>query len=73
MPGPPPSWFKWRAKRQEKYPLRVESERIDAKQLIDILTLAAGQGDSVRVIAEVQADRAVFNQIIALFADGFGE
>ncbi len=56
-----------------KISLEVESERIDAKQLIDILTLAAGQGDSVRVIAEVQADRAVFDQIIALFADGFGE
>lgn len=53
--------------------LEIESERIDAKQVIDILTLAAAKGDSVRVIAEAQTDRTVLNQIVDLFAEGFGE
>ena len=56
-----------------KIVIEVESERIDAKQVIDILTLAAGQGDSVRIIAENKTDRHVLNQIVELFADGFGE
>jgi phosphotransferase system HPr (HPr) family protein len=49
------------------------SERIDAKQVIDILTLAAGRGDTLRVVAGAERDRPVLNQIVALFADGFGE
>ena len=53
--------------------LEIESERIDAKQVIDILTLAAAKGDCVRVIAEAQTDCTVLNQIVDLFADGFGE
>ena len=53
--------------------LQVDSERIDAKQVIDILTLAAGKGDTVRVIAEAETDRCVLNRIVGLFADGFGE
>jgi phosphocarrier protein len=53
--------------------LEVESERIDAKQVIDILTLAAAKGNSVRVIAEKESDRDVLDQIVDLFASGFGE
>jgi phosphocarrier protein len=53
--------------------LEFRSERADAKQIIDILTLAAAQGDSVRVVAAEETDRKVLNRIVALFADGFGE
>jgi phosphocarrier protein HPr len=53
--------------------LQSESERIDAKQVIDILTLAAGRGDRVQIGVEATADLATLNLIVALFADGFGE
>ncbi len=53
--------------------LQVGSEQIDAKQIIDILTLAAAKGDQVHVIVEADADIETLNLIVALFADGFGE
>jgi phosphocarrier protein HPr len=53
--------------------LRAGSERIDAKQILDILTLAAAQGDRVQIGVETTADTAVLDHIVALFADGFGE
>jgi phosphocarrier protein HPr len=53
--------------------LQAGSERIDAKQVIDILTLAAGKGDQVKISVEAAADRATLDLIIALFTDGFGE
>jgi phosphocarrier protein HPr len=53
--------------------LRTESECIDSKQVLDILTLAAGKGDRVQIGVEEAADLATLNLIVALFADGFGE
>jgi phosphocarrier protein HPr len=53
--------------------LQAGTERIDAKQVIDILTLAAGRGDRVQIIVEAAADLATLDLIVALFADGFGE
>ena len=53
--------------------LEAASERVDAKQVIDILTLAAAKGTSLRVIAETENDRKVLDQIVDLFANGFGE
>ena len=53
--------------------LQAGPERIDAKQILDILTLAAGKGDRVQIGVETPADQAVLNLIAALFADGFGE
>jgi phosphocarrier protein HPr len=53
--------------------LQAGPERIDAKQVIDILTLAAGNGDQVQVGIEAAADMATLDLIVALFADGFGE
>jgi phosphocarrier protein HPr len=53
--------------------LQVDAERIDAKQVIDILTLAAAKGDPVQVIIETDADLDTLNLIVELFADGFGE
>jgi phosphocarrier protein HPr len=53
--------------------LQAGSERIDAKQILDILTLAAAKGDRVQIGVETPADLAVLENIEALFADGFGE
>ncbi len=53
--------------------LQAGGERVDAGEIIDILTLAAGKGDRVRIEAETQADQKVLEEITALFADGFGE
>jgi len=53
--------------------LQVGTEQIDAKQVIDILTLAAAKGDHVQVMIEADADLDTLNLIVELFADGFGE
>lgn len=53
--------------------LGFESEQVDAKQIVDILTLAAGQGDQVRVTIENETDLSILERIAALFLDGFGE
>jgi len=47
--------------------------RADAKQVIDILTLGAGQGDRVRLCIESPVDIVALDRIAALFASGFGE
>jgi phosphotransferase system HPr-like phosphotransfer protein len=41
--------------------------------VIDILTLAAGQGSTVRIKVENAADRPIIDHIAELFAGGFGE
>lgn len=53
--------------------LQCGEERADAKQVIDILTLAAGKGDRVRVDIETPDDLDTLDRIAELFAGGFGE
>lgn len=53
--------------------LAFGSEQIDAKQVIDILTLAAAKGDAVRIGIEAAADKTILTRITELFAGGFGE
>ena len=53
--------------------LQKEAECIDAKQVIDILTLAAAKGDRLQVGIEADTDRETLEHIAALFASGFGE
>lgn len=53
--------------------LTADGERIDAKQVIDILTLGAAKGSYVRVEIETPADRGVLDAIAQLFKEGFGE
>ena len=53
--------------------LQAGSERVDAKQVIDILTLAAGQGNTVRIQVENASDGPILDHIAELFAGGFGE
>lgn len=53
--------------------LQAGSERVDAKQVIDILTLAAGQGSTVRIQVENASDSLILDYIAGLVAGGFGE
>ncbi|MGD9366941.1 MAG: HPr family phosphocarrier protein [Desulfobacteraceae bacterium] len=60
-------------KAQNNVWLEFASERVDAKQVIDIMTLAAAKGDQVTVRIERAADLDTLNSIVQLFAGGFGE
>ena len=53
--------------------LQAGSERVDAKQVIDILTLAAGLGDPIRIGIENASDHRILEDIAGLVAGGFGE
>jgi phosphocarrier protein len=53
--------------------LEFGAEQVDAKQVIDILMLAAGKGDTVTVRIEQNTDAQVLDRIIQLINDGFGE
>jgi phosphocarrier protein HPr len=53
--------------------LKCGDARADAKQVIDILTLAAAKGDHVRVDIETPDDLETLERIAELFAGGFGE
>ena len=50
-----------------------QDDCVDAKQVIDILTLAAAQGDQVSITVELAADAEILKTIVALFETGFGE
>ena len=47
--------------------------QVDAKQVIDILTLGAAKGDQVVIRVEQEHNMDILNRMTALFEDGFGE
>jgi len=53
--------------------LQTSQDEVDAKQIIDILTLGAGQGDRVRVRIDDPEDLEILDRIVELFNTGFGE
>jgi phosphocarrier protein HPr len=53
--------------------LEFGSEQVDAKQILDILTLGAAKGDEVTIRIEQAEDVEILNRITALIEDGFGE
>ncbi len=48
-------------------------ERADASSIMDILTLASGKGATLTLAVEDPADRPVLEDLVRLFASGFGE
>lgn len=48
-------------------------ETVDAKSIIDILTLACGKGATIQVVIEEEADVSILNSIVTLAKNGFGE
>lgn len=53
--------------------LEKDDERVDAKEVIDILTLAAAKGDQVRITIDHSRDRKTLDRIAQLIEAGFGE
>lgn len=53
--------------------VQVGDERVDAKQVIDLLTLAAAKGDCIRVSIASPLDVDTLDRIVALVTSGFGE
>ena len=48
-------------------------EKVDAKSIIDILTLGCEKGSTLQITIEDQSDMETFNKIITLVRNGFGE
>lgn len=53
--------------------IETHNEKVDAKEIIDIMTLGAAQGDVLRIGIETADDLEVLETIVELVADGFGE
>lgn len=50
-----------------------DHESVDAKSIIDMLTLACAKGTVITVSIDAKRDMDVLDRIIALVEDGFGE
>ena len=50
-----------------------KDERVDAKQIIDVLMLAAAKGDTIRLTIDDDRDVDILDRIVRLVEDGFGE
>lgn len=53
--------------------LEKEDYRVDASSIIDILTLACFRGTKLTITAEDTEDIKIFDKIIQLFKNDFGE
>ena len=53
--------------------LEKESERVDAKSVIDILSVCCPKGTQVRLIVEASSDQDILQEIVRLIENGFGE
>ena len=53
--------------------LEKDGARVDATQVIDILTLAAACGDKIRIGVDNASDAVVLDRIASLVKKGFGE
>ena len=53
--------------------LEKAEERVDAKQIIDVLMLAAAKGDIIRLTIDDARDLDILDNIVHLVEDGFGE
>jgi phosphocarrier protein len=53
--------------------IRARGQEVDAASVLDILTLAAGKGDSITVHIKKNSDEPVLLEIAALVENGFGE
>ncbi|GBC62775.1 HPr family phosphocarrier protein [Desulfonema ishimotonii] len=50
-----------------------DGDSVDAKSIIDMLTLACAKGSRITIRIDSQSDLGVLNQIVALVECGFGE
>ena len=61
--------------KEARAPIWVQrnNERVDARSIIDILTLACEKGSTLTIVIEDPADLNTLNRIVSLVQDGFGE
>ena len=53
--------------------IEKDGEQVDAKSVIDILTLACPKGSQITVSISEKIDRDILNKIADLVENGFGE
>ena len=53
--------------------LQKNEERVDARSILDILTLACEKGSKLTIVIDDRSDMETLNRIAALVANGFGE
>ena len=53
--------------------LAKDNEKVDAKSVIDILSVCCPKGTQVRLTIETSADQPILQQIVTLIENGFGE
>jgi phosphocarrier protein len=53
--------------------LEKDSDRINAKSIMGIITLAAGYGTEIRIIADGEGEEAAVETIVRLFESKFEE
>ena len=53
--------------------LYMDSQKVDASSIIDILAMCAVKGSQIRVEVEDEKDIEILNRIVDFFEDGFGE
>ena len=51
----------------------TDGEQVDARSIIDMLTLYCPKGSSIRFVVESTQDIDILNEIAALAENGFGE
>lgn len=58
---------------QSKVTLRSDGEVVDAKSILGILLLAAGQGSRLDVVCEGKDEAPALEAVVQLIGDRFGE
>ncbi len=65
------------AKEASKYEsdikLVMDDIEVDAKSILDILTLAASQGKSIKIVARGKDAKEAVEELEKIFLNGFGE
>jgi len=53
--------------------VQKNEERVDARSILDILTLACEKGSKLTIVIDDRSDMETLNRIAALVKNGFGE
>ena len=53
--------------------ISMDGDTVDAKSIIDMLTLACGKGMRITVTVESESDAGILGEIASLVEGGFGE
>ncbi len=58
---------------QSEITIKFNDRTVDAKSIIDLLTLGASQGKEVELAAEGEDEQAAMDAVVTLINDRFGE